>query len=388
MKGADPVFKGLYIDDDEPQRVLYSELLSSDKFDFSEEALPKSLSYLVDTIEEQEPSIIVMDYRLDGTHNDGWDNKFKAGGVAQVLRDHFVEAPARDVPIILLSTERNIQQLFAPDKTSHDLFDLWYLKEELHLGEGSRRNEIHSKLEALVCGYQQIKDELAVGEPQGLAQRLLALSKEEYAQINSEGLKLLLLNSEGAGERPHVIARQFYHSVIKQPGLLISRRSLAAKLGITPESFAELANAGIFSNLEFDGLFAGGWHRFWRHRFDQWEDETFDILLANLTGQERADKLADRFKRPVEAAASKWSGSSNEKFSFACRVCEDATELCHSVAAFEPKLLPFMERGRICYDCIDREDEMRRKRIRVAEADEQIVSDIRNEIIVRPVVEG
>lgn len=378
------MIKGIYIDDDEDQRKTYSELLSSENFNFFEQVLPKSITHLISKVQAYEPSIIVMDYRLDGSRTEGWDNNFKAGGVAQVLREYLIDSPKSDVPILLLSTEQNIQQLFSPDRTSHDLFDLWFLKDELHLGDQSRRDEILSKMLALSLGYETIKSIVAKGLPQELSQDLLGLGSEEYDEINTEGLKLTLLSAEGEAERPHVIARQLYHNIVKRPGLLLSQYGLSARFGIQPTSLPALVKAAELDGLIYDGLFSTGWERYWRHRFDRWEVANFDKLITSMTGDKRAQALSKKFEIEIFPAVSKWTGMSNEHFSFACCVCRNPTEMRHSVAAFEPKLLPFMERNRICYDCVEREEQMRRQRIQVAEADEGIVADIRSELIQRP----
>jgi len=259
-------FKGIFVDDDLEQQAIYAELLSIDEFEFSTQVLPTGMSQLTNDLLAAEPDIIVMDYRLDGTRPDGWDNNFKAGGVAQVLRDRFVDNPESDVPIVLLSIERNIQQLFAPDRTSHDLFDLWFIKEELHLGSGSRHLEILTKLKALICGYRTIRQYSTGADTQTLSQNLLNLSAEEYGEINTDGLKFALVNADGIAERTHIISRQIYQNVIKQSGLLLSEKGLIARLGVAANNFSEISVAAGFDQFSYKGILASGWPRFWRHR--------------------------------------------------------------------------------------------------------------------------
>ena len=375
---------GLYIDDDPEQRDLYKDLLSAGDFDFSTDILPSGMTHLINTILDTAPDIVVMDYRLDGTKRDDWDNNFKAGGVAQVLRDRFVDAPEKDVPLVLLSTETNIRTLFAPDKTSHDLFDTWFLKDELHSGKGSRRDEILQQLRSLVSSYRRIKELREIKVPQELARNLLNIEQDEYDEVQPEGLKLTLLNSDGEAERPHVISRQILHNVIKQPGILVGRDGLRARFGITEDSFDTLVKHVDLSAFLYDGIFSSGWKRYWKHRFEKWEVENFDTLLGSMTGEERAAALSEKFGFEANPAVSRWTGQSSEYFSVACSVCSQPTELKHSVAVFAPKLLSFMQRNRVCYDCIEREEGMRKLRVSIAEADELTVADIREERIVRP----
>ena len=106
--------------------------------------------------------------------------------------------------------------------------------------------------------------------------------------------------------------------------------------------------------------------------------------MSGIIGAERVGLLNAKFDLEIIPAVSRWSGTSSEFFVTACRVCDGPTELRYSVAAFDPRITAFSERGRICYDCVDRQEELERKQIRIEEADEQIVRDIRSNIIKRP----
>ncbi|MGD1935781.1 MAG: hypothetical protein ACFB0Z_14995 [Candidatus Phaeomarinobacter sp.] len=376
--------QGVYLDDDDSQREIYKGLLSDENIDFSSTVIPSSMASLISDIAEISPDIVVMDYRLDGTRHPEWHNDFKAGGVAQVLRDKFVESPESDIPLVLLSTEANIQSLFVPDKTSHDLFDIWFLKNELHEDSPIGREIVLPKLAALVDGYELIKREVSGDDPAILAPGLLALEKEEYLELQPDGLKPVLLNSDGLPERAHVVARQIFQNVVKHSGILLDRDGLRARLGLTVESFERLCQSVSFEELRYEGVFSNGWERYWKHRYEQWEANSFDVLLGSLTGEKRALLLEEKFDVQCEPAVSRWSKSSSEYFSFACHVCRQPTEQRHSVAVFEPRLLPFMERRRVCYDCVETETEMRRMHIRVSETDEATVDAIRDERLPKP----
>ena len=78
------------------------------------------------------PQLLLLDYRLDQNPGDNANqNRYKAGPLAQQLRDHAVDTPEDDLPIVLLSNEENIRKLFVPDMTVHDLFDDKHTKQRV-----------------------------------------------------------------------------------------------------------------------------------------------------------------------------------------------------------------------------------------------------------------
>ena len=378
--------KGVFIDDDSVQQDVLSALLSQGGIDFSARVVPSKISFVKSEILRLEPDIIVMDYRLDDTKKPEWDSDFRAGGLAQVLRETFVDTSELDAPIILLSTEANIKNLFAPDRTSHDLFDLWYLKSVLQ-GPEIGRQQMLEELNSVILAYRRIKE---LRDPAGAAElvrSLLGLEEHEFEEVQSDGLKPMLLDSEGKPELPHVIARYVLHSVVKRAGILLSELDIRARLGVSEvddAGYRQLKDAANFGALEYQGIFHDGWPRYWRHRFDRWLVREFTKPFGSLTGEERVAALNARFGLNIEAAKSRWSGSSSEYFAVACRVCSGPTELRHSVAVFEARSQAFMERGRICYDCVNQEVRMKATLIKVAETDEHIVQAIREGKLTPP----
>lgn len=378
---------GIFIDDDETQQTVISALLAESGIDFSRIVEPTKISEIKARILELAPDIIVMDYRLDEVRKEGFDSDFRAGGLAQVLRETFLDHPEKDAPIVLLSTETNIRNLFTPDKTSHDLFDMWFLKGTVQSTNKSEKGRVFDALSGLISGYSDIKRIRDGTEPGSLVRSLLNVNEEEFSRIQSDGLKPLIVNAAGEAEATHLIARHFLSRLIRRPGILLDECSLRAKLGIAEgdtEGFKTLSEAAGFNAFLYDGIFAGGWRRYWRHRFNSWAAQTIDQPLSGMTATKRIEDLNTKFGLKLVPAVSRWSGSSDEYFAVACRVCHNPTELRHSVACFDPLIAVYMERGRICYDCVDKQDELDRIQIRIDENDEKLVDDIRSNRLKRP----
>lgn len=378
---------GVFIDDQDDQREVISRLLSKSGIDFSARIVPTRMKAVRSQILDLKPDIIVMDYRLDEVHGEEFDGDFRAGALAQNLREAFLEHPEQDAPIVLLSTEGNIRNLFQPDRTAHDLFDQWFLKDQIQDQKSGQYRRVFRHLNGLIEAYHEIKALRADLTGEDAVRRLLGLPADAFEQVETKGLKPLFVNSDGEVEATHLVARQILKRLILRPGILMDEATLRAKLGISEddnESFERLSRSAGFEGFLYAGVFSGGWRRYWRHRFNRWIGETFDSPLSAFTGMQRVEQLNTLFDTDLKPAVSRWSGSTKEHFAAACRVCGFPTEIRYSVAEFNPRNTAYTDPGRICFDCVDLETEMSRKQIRVDESEEVTVRSIRDGTIIRP----
>ncbi|MEO1965679.1 hypothetical protein [Hyphomonas sp.] len=379
--------KGVFIDDQDDQRDIISRLLEKSGIDFSSRVAPTKISEIRARILDLNPDIIVMDYRLDEVHQDGYDGDFRAGGLAQNLREAFLEYPEKDAPIVLLSTESNIRTLFQPDRTAHDLFDQWFLKDQVQDPDEAKREHVFRTLRGLITAYRSIKSLRTELNGENAVRLLLGLSESEVKVVQTDGLKPLLVNASGELEATHHVARQLLKQLILRPGILLDEASMRSRLGLSEDDdagFMRLSEKAGFNSFIYEGVFSDGWIRYWRHRFNRWAGETFVEPLSGLTGGQRIKLINDHFDIEVQPAVSRWSETSEEYFAVACRVCNYPTEIRHSVAVFDPRPSVFADRGRVCFDCVDLEREMARREIRVEESEEETVRKIQNHEIKRP----
>ena len=362
-------FKGIYVDDQEPR---YGELLNAssgeDSVEFRSDIQLDEAGKLVKSILGKNPDIVALDYRLYDNPKSFPDATYRAGGLAQMIREEMIERPTKDFPIILISTEDNIRKLFRPDKTAHDLFDEWYLKATL--AKGTRDQEIGNQIIDLIQGYKKIA---GVAQEDQKHLSLLKLDFDEWGEINPSSLLISLEETSVT----HVIAHILLQNVIKRSGLLLRPIDVYARLSLAPEN-DDLDKAFKFlwdAELGYEGVFSTGWPRLWRHRFENWVRENVGDPLSSIPGNTRVEAFNDAARTTYKAAESKWSKRDDELFSFACASCDAPTELRHSVAVHDPSVSRYAERQRICFDCVQT-DEFHARDLRIDGEDEDIAEQV------------
>jgi len=309
--------------------------------------------------------------------NDLKQNTYKGGALAQILREAVLETPDRDFPIILVSTEENIKQIYSIDKTSHDLFDQKYMKGRL--SDRVYRAECQRQILSLAKGYKDISEKQAKGA--GLAE-LLALESDELEVVPLNGFATDLKNADSV---VHVVSRLILRQLIERPGPLLAGRDVAARLGLANDD-DQIDKVMAYLNSEgmsYAGVYSDGWTRIWRHRLDEWASSHFQSPLSSIPGSERASRISEIIDDELSPAVSSWSGSSDELFAFACTVCANPTERRNSVALYDKYLLPYVERKRVCFDCLMRGRLAEFPQLSVDEADLDIVADVREGRITR-----
>lgn len=328
---------GIFVDDQDQQ---YARLLSTPE-ELAFEFVPvEPVLALANKIIAARPAILALDYRLDEHANDLNPNEtYKAGVLAQQLRDEAITDPSFDLPIVLVSNEAKIQNLYQPDKTAHDLFDRVYRKEEIE----KRRPAIRREMIALATGYGALR--AAAG----------TYRAEELLRRNDAG-ELLDQQDVAAAFRkataPHTLAKFILKAMVDQPGLLVDDADAAARLGIDGPSFERVAAHAQLQPIRYSGPFSDGWQRWWLDALLRWAEGVLGVRPISLRNVDRAEKLSAALGLNLEPAMSPWTGKPDEAAALACASCRRGTEIRHSVAAYAPTPLRFTIRPRICWDCI------------------------------------
>lgn len=367
---------GFFVDDNADDRTRISRLLEQEGLKIDPRFEPYAPTDLRDALLNEEPDLVALDFRLDDENLK--ENNYKGGALAQILREAVLELPERDFPIILVSTEKNIKQIYSIDRTSHDLFDQKYMKGSLN--DKAYRAICHREILSLANGYKTISGANAAGRLN--LGTLLALEDDELEVLPLHGLAI---DIKDANAVTHVIARVLLRQMIGRAGPLLAEKDIAAHLGLAPdaEQLTQVLEFLCAEGMGYDGVFSDGWIRVWRHRMDDWSTGVLGAPLSSFTGRERAEKLSECTGLKLTPAVSTWTGTSDELFSFACTVCENPTERRNSVALYDKYLVSYLERRRVCFDCLIRGELENRTSYTVDDGDVDLEADVRSGRIER-----
>jgi hypothetical protein len=340
-------YRCFYIDDNS-EDIKYADLLENEQLIF-ERTSPKDLSIFPKEIINFKPDAIITDYRLDDDQKNNRGNNYRASTLAQFLRDSYSKDPANDFPIILVSSEEKIREYFKPEKTAHDLFDEWYFKSTII----EHSDKIAREIESVIKGYKKISNIIIKN---GNKFSLFNLPEKEHFIFDNTNLDIELDQNI-----THLVARVFLRNIIKRPGILLGPADVYAKLGIGLKDYC-LKYDDIWSKLEennlcYQGIFSDGWPRVWRHRFDFYFKEHFSRMITAFSSEERVTKVNELWGLNYAPAESRWTHSTNEAPSFACASCHHPTEIENSISAYDPHVPKYVEKKRICLDCIESDRE-------------------------------
>ena len=263
-------FKGYFVDDNSEDLTIFSELLS--EIDYSESSLKVEgirligESKLANNIVDSQPNILFLDFRLDDNlqaNNMNNDQGYKGGSLAQNIREKITSGnnSIKDFPIVLVSAENNIEHLYKPDRTAHDLFDSCYEKE--YLNDRKNHNKLAKKIIGLIKGYQTLNNMNA----ESLDFKQLFgnnLDDETKSILDQQAIRSPLKSTN----IPHIRAKFILKNILRREGILLSRYEIAARLGAMPDSLDTV----VFDRLEgfkYSGVFSEGWERWWANSFDE-----------------------------------------------------------------------------------------------------------------------
>jgi hypothetical protein len=354
---------GVFVDDKDK---VYARLLTRRGFlEFTYLPVRADIASLANQILKLEPAVVALDYRLDEEVGSlPTDQTYKASAVAQHLRDKAVESPADDFPIVLVSAELKIRDMFDPDRTAHDLFDKVFVKEQI--SEDAERAQI--ELVSLADAYQAL-----TGQKAYQLEAFLAALPEDQTFIDIQELKTPVETASA----PHQVVGFALKQLFGKPGLLLDAADTGARIGVTPKSFKALQPALAEAGLAYVGQLAEGWPRWWAHRLDAWLTKLLGTRPITLAAAERAERLGAPLGMALEPSPSPWTGGTDEKIAFACASCRRGAEVRHSVNAFEGPIPRYRSARRICWDCVQT-DRYVAERLQIDELDEKLAAEVRS----------
>lgn len=362
--------KGIYVDDQPREARVISQRLTTAGVSIDVVEPSEDLLSLASSIADARPDFVLLDYRLDQFATSGSSTSvgYRAAPLAQQLRDRTDDPATTEFPIILISSEDKIRKLFRPEKTAHDLFDWKLIKTKVGDAEGTP-----GVILGLSEGYSRLKHLRGrFNDPS-----LFGINGDLDFLVDHQELQLALEEAEYV----HVAARYLLTFVIKRQGILLDRRNLYSRLGISSTSDGRAEIEGLFAAEKYDGVFARCRDMWWAELFESRFREYFKTASNVIPAAERASRLGDRIGRNVTSAVDTWDGSTAFYPSFACACCGEPTALNHSVACFDSRLPSFVQRLRVCYRCVQ-QDKIQEDRA-AHEDDHHLQVDAKEEIIAR-----
>jgi hypothetical protein len=216
--------------------------------------------------------------------------QYRAEELAQKIRVDATEGIIPDVPIVLWSTDQNLNNSgFSRDSTPKDLFDLKVVKTSI----SNKASEIRLKLIALAEGYRIIE--------QSYSESMIHLDKCLNLPVHiKEYIDPRIISYFSVDIKPpiHDVARYILDEIIRKPGILIDEYLLATRLGISiqeSEKWAVFLD-DILSFARYTGVFYKGWTNFFGDELYGWWRQNFrESNLKTLKASERVELINERY---------------------------------------------------------------------------------------------
>lgn len=232
---------------------------------------------------------LLVDLRLD-QDSDSEGNKvyYRGPTLAQELRTRMAEGELPSFPIILWSMNDNIVHSYAPDSSSHDLFDAVYAKDD---GQHPLDERVASEMVTLAVGYQQLIKLSQENNPIPL-DSVIGLLEGDREYLDPRLISYLKDNTI------YELAGKVVNTLLRSEGVLISDLMLSARLGIDIEKSGDywVALTQTLSRCQYTGVFQEGWSRWWMHRVEAFWSElvAYKGSLRKYTAIERVSVLNEK----------------------------------------------------------------------------------------------
>lgn len=336
--------KYLYLDDEPNQVKAYSDWLEDANPNITvTNATPKLFGEQLDLIKSQKWDGLIFDLRLDAFPNDDGDIvEYKAFSLAQEIRTQASDGALTDIPIVIFSSDQNLQKLYRGDQTGHDLVDGCYDKNDV------QKNvlKIAAELESLANGYRAIRD----CKKRGAQSKLMELLRLEEKRGELLDKRLLSCFPSRENISPHEYARTILQSIVRRPGALIGEEILAARLGVdigASDGWHSLLSViSKIPGAKYDGPFASAWPRWWSSLIEAWWNELKDCpgSLGTLRANDRVEFLKKVTKIKALMAAMPIEKQYSDRFWTICFIYLQPLDPVNGIWIDEPEPKPWQEK--------------------------------------------
>lgn len=286
-------FKVLYIDDfaEESHNPCesFASALMSQNFLNIEIIKPRKLEDFTETLKQKYSDFdsYIIDLRLNENPKDSDDATYFAQTLAQTIRTgQNISSPYFNTfPLFLLTSDENYKDFYKGDLTSHDLFDLYYIK-----GKLADKGYIYEKqIASIINCYVQVSNSFDDSEKKFILTQLLGCEDFEIEIFN-----LNIDNMRSISEVSQFILKQ----IVLRNGIVINENVLASRLGVdnkSSEDWDKLKLILSYNSILYTGVLSDGWDRWWSQRLIDWWEEQFSTPLIALNATDRVKLITEKF---------------------------------------------------------------------------------------------
>ncbi len=281
------MIKYIYLDDEESGES-YANAISGRNTSLEViHQFPKKFGDQVQELKDYSYDGLILDLRLDIKVNENVRADYKAFAFAQEYRTLATDKKVKDIPIILITTDKKFASLYLKDNTSHDLIDYYFIKEEV-----AEQESIGNMLVDFARSYERLRN-ISV---RGRKRLLEALSCDAVEYLDER-----CGSRYGVKKYPtHDYAGFIFKKIIQHPGALINENTLASRLGVDISNSSDWSKllAALEQDCKYKGVFGYAWERWWASCVEKWWKETVEStrFLQRLTAEERVEILRQRLK--------------------------------------------------------------------------------------------
>ncbi|SHG69238.1 hypothetical protein [Flavobacterium aquidurense] len=284
---------------------------------------------------------LLLDLNLEEKKNpeSGTISYYKGSTLAQELRNLSKSKEMSEIPIFLLSANKNLDKYF--DETNKDLFDLIISKESL---SGSDAFKTYTrKLIAIAEAYKFLsgsKDVNSILNSETDNEDVRFISEMEY-QVRTKPL--------------HSISNFFIKEILQKNGILICENLLFSRLGIDLDASAEEHVATlkdkILIKIKYEGIFSSGWERWWMSKLEKlWNEISENRTLRSLDAQERVEILNKRFNLDLKASKKDGKAKSSKFWTFCKGTGTYIDNIDGLLVIGQEKIYPWQDKEYICFE--------------------------------------
>jgi len=270
----------IYIDDDKDNRNTFATSLMRKGLLSIVAIGPQNFEATVSELKSSKEKLdaLILDLRLDEQYVDEQFAQYTAPSLTQAIRSAnstLDSGFSKEFPIMLLTTQKNIGEVYDPDLSSHGLFDAIYFKQNLADEGKTIEQEIAIAIEAYsIISKNRVFSDLLQYDVSELPEDLLP------GRFVSPSSRLTT----------YEIAHYFTSLILKKSGVLINEQIMAARLGVDIAGSNGWSNLlELFAEVRYKGVYQGSYNRWWFADLISWWRNEFPSQkpLINLSASER-----------------------------------------------------------------------------------------------------